>query len=60
LRSAAWIKREMYFDVRVMRGSKGLKEAGEGWGFWSRVFLDMDVWARVLRGLGVYWMAAVG
>jgi len=25
----------------------------ECWGLWSTVFLDVNVWARVLRGSGV-------
>jgi hypothetical protein len=40
--------RETYFDVRVVRGCKQLEE---GWGLWSRVLLEMDVWARVWCGL---------
>jgi len=38
--------------------TKRLKEAGEGWGLWSKILLEKDVLARVLRGLGVYWMTA--
>jgi hypothetical protein len=52
LRSAAWTVCGRHISMcELCGGASDRRRAGEGWGLWSRVLLEMDVWARVWRGL---------